>query len=186
MNFLGTDTEQQIIRLFRRGDASAMDRLYAAYADVLTGVCARYIVDDDDLKDVLQESFIKIYTKIDGFEYRGKGSLKAWMVRIVVNESLSFLRAGNRLPTTSIDTDPPDLSDEPPGTDGLTPDDAVALLRELPDGYRTVLNLYVIEGKSHKEIAGLLGIKPDSSASQYHRAKQMLARLIRQHKHDKR
>lgn len=186
MNLLGTDTEQLIIRLFRRGDASAMDRLYAVYADYLTGVCARYIADDDDLKDVLQECFIKIFTKADSFEYRGKGSFKAWMSRIVVNESLSFLRTNSKLPTTPLDLEPPDVPDEAPDIDGLTPDDVVQLMRQLPDGYRAVLNLYAVEGKSHKEIARLLGIKPDSSASQLHRAKHMLARMIKQQKKDKR
>ncbi len=186
MNLLGTDTEQQIIRLFRRGDASAMDRLYAVYANTLTGVCARYIADDDDLKDVLQESFIKIFTKVDSFEYRGKGSFKAWMTRIVVNESLSFLQASSKLPTTPLDLEPPDVPDEAPDIDGLTADDVVQLMRQLPDGYRAVLNLYAVEGKSHKEIAQLLGIKPDTSASQLHRAKHTLARLIKQQQRDKR
>ena len=186
MNLLGTDTEQQIIKLFSRGDASAMDRLYAVYVDYLAGVCARYIADDDDLKDVLQESFIKIFTKVGSFDYRGKGSLKAWMGRIVVNESLNFLRANSKLPTTSLDLEPPDVPDEAPDIDGLSADAMVQLMRQLPDGYRAVLNLYVVEGKSHKEIAQLLGIKPDTSASQLHRAKRMMARMIKQQQNDKR
>ncbi len=70
-----TDKEQRIIRLFHQGDASAMDLLYTDYAGYLTGVGFRYISDDDDLKDVLQESFIKIFTCINSFTYRGKGSL---------------------------------------------------------------------------------------------------------------
>lgn len=186
MNLLGTDTELQIVKLFRRGHASAMERLYAAYADTLAGICARYVADDDDLKDVLQESLIKIFTHIDSFEYRGKGSFKAWMARIVINESLAYLKSHARLHATLLDGDPPDLPDDEPDTSGLSADEAVELLRRLPDGYRAVLNLYVIEGKSHKEIAQLLGIKPDSSASQLHRAKHMLARMIREQKYDKR
>ena len=75
----------------------------------------------------------------------------------------------------------PDLPDEEPDTDGLEAGTLVRLIRKLPDGYRAVLNLYVLEGKSHKEIARLLGIKPDSSASQLHRAKNMLAQLIKNH-----
>ncbi len=184
MNILGLDKEQDIVKRFRRGDASAMDRLYAQYADYLTGICYRYITNDDDLKDVLQESFIKIFTQINSFEYRGRGSLVAWMSRIVVNESLQLLRRQKNDPLV-LDTELPDLPDEDPDTDNLTPEVLTRLLRKLPEGYRTVLNLYVIEGKSHKEIAELLHIKPDSSASQLHRAKNMFAQLIKDYKRSK-
>ena len=91
MNIAGDNIEQQIIRSFNRGDSSAMDELYGRYADYLTGVCTRYITADDDLKDVLQESFIKIFMGIGSFSYRGKGSLKAWMSRIVVNDLPDFI-----------------------------------------------------------------------------------------------
>ena len=181
MNISGRDNEQHILDLFRRGDSSAMDVLYACYADYLTGVCYRYITNDEDLKDVLQESFIKIFTQISSFEYRGSGSLQAWMTRIAVNESLQLLRRRKNDPLL-FDTELPDLPDEDPDTDELTPEVLVRLLRKLPEGYRTVLNLYVIEGKSHKEIAELLHIKPDSSASQLHRAKNMLAHFINEYK----
>ncbi len=181
MNIPGRDNEQYILDLFRRGDSSAMDALYAHYADYLTGVCYRYISNDEDLKDVLQESFIRIFTQISSFKYRGSGSLQAWMTRIAVNESLQLLRRQKNDPLL-FDTELPDLPDEDPDTDELTHGELVQLLRKLPEGYRTVLNLYVIEGKSHKEIAELLHIKPDSSASQLHRAKNMLAHLIKEYK----
>lgn len=181
MNIFGNNKEKAIVQLFRQGNALAMDKLYAEYADYLTTVCARYIVNDDDLKDVLQESFIKIFTQINQFEYRGKGSLKAWTTRIVINESLQFLRKqkGN---APLVADDPPDIPDETPDTEGLSADALNNLVAQLPTGYRTILNLYVIEGKSHKEIAQMMGIKPDTSASQFHRAKNMLARLIKDYK----
>lgn len=179
------DSEAEIIRLFRRGDPLAMDRLYAAHADYLTGVCARYIGDDDELRDILQECFIKIYTRFDSFEYRGRGSLRAWLSRIVMNQCIQTLRNRQRRPTTLLDAEPPDLPDETPDTDGMDPDTVMTLMRRLPDGYRTVLNLFVIEGKSHKEIAKMLGIKPDTSASQLHRAKCMLAQIINEYKRSK-
>ena len=181
MNIPDIAVDQHILDLFRRGQASAMDELYARYANTLAGICYRYITNDEDLKDVLQESFIKIFTQISSFECRGRGSLLAWMSRIVVNESLMFLRQRSNDPLI-LDADLPDLPDEDPETDDLTPEVLVQLLRRLPEGYRKVLNLYVIEGKSHKEIAELLGIKPDSSASQLHRAKNLLAQLIKDYK----
>lgn len=157
-----------------------MDVLYANYADYLAGVAARYIRQPDNLHDVLQEALIKIYTSIQNFEYRGRGSLKAWLTRVVINEALIFLRQNKRMNETDIEGLPDMPEEEPPDTSGFSPEQAKALIDQLPDGYRAVFNLYAVEGKSHKEIAELLHIKPDTSASQYHRAKNMLARLIRQ------
>lgn len=168
------------MKLFRRGDASAMDTLYAHFADYLTGVGSRYIASDDDLKDVLQESLIKIFTQIGSFSYRGKGSLKAWMTRIVINEALMFLRRRRKQEAEEIITDPPDIIDDPPNTAAMSADDIVELIRKLPDGYREVFNLYAIDGLSHKQIAQQLGIKPDTSASQYHRARSLLMKMIKQ------
>ena len=184
MSILPTDTEQHILQQFKRDYNSAMDLLYAEYAGYLTAVCARYITNDDDLRDVLQEALIKIFTQIATFDYRGKGSLKAWMVRIVVNESLQHLRR-NKKNEMLVDTEPPDIPEEDPDTDGLDADQMTEMIRSLPDGYRMVFNLYVVEGRSHKEIAEILGIKPDTSASQLHRAKNILARMITQYKRSK-
>ena len=142
----------------------------------------RYIGNDDDVKDVLQDAFVKIFTQINKFSYRGRGSLKAWVSRIVVNESLQFLRqrkTGNCLTSTD---NLPDLPDEEPDIGSVSAETIVGLMRKMPDGYRTVLNLFLLEGKSHKEIAGLLGITPSTSASQFHRARNMLARMIKDYK----
>lgn len=194
VNIFGNNREQHILRLFRRQDRRAMDMLYAEYASTLTAIGARYIADDDDLHDVLQEAFIKVLTGIGHFEYRGKGSLRAWLTRIVVNESLLFLRQKKKqqmeIPDSKLAGNEglqniADLPDDSPDPEGLTPDELGVVLRQLPEGYRAVLNLYVIEGMSHKEIGRLLGIKPDTSASQLHRAKKMLARIIKDYKKSK-
>ena len=86
------DNEQHILEMFARGDTRAMDVLYADYADYLTGVCSRYIPQYDDLCDVLQEALVKVCTSISRFQYKGSGSLKAWLTRVVINEALMFLR----------------------------------------------------------------------------------------------
>lgn len=172
------DIEQHIIDLFARGDTRAMDVLYSHFANYLTGVCMRYVPQQEDMHDVLQEAFIKIFTTISGFQYRGKGSLKGWMARITVNEALMFLRDKKKLSFEDYDKEPPDVAEEPPDTSQLTAEKVADAIRMLPDGYRLVFNLFAIEGKSHKEIAKMLNIKPDTSASQYHRAKAMLARLL--------
>ena len=185
MNIFGTDKEQHIIKLFRRGDASAMDMLYAQYADYLTAVCARYIPDDDELKDVLQESFIKIFSKIGEFNYRGNGSLRAWITRIVINESLLTIRKKKNSPIINIENEPPDIQDDEPELGNIGEEVLTNMIRQLPDGYRTVFNLFVIEGKSHKEIAKILNIKADSSASQFHKAKKQLAKMIKNYRLNK-
>lgn len=176
------DNEQQLLDLVRQGDAAAMKTVYTAYIRYLTAVCSRYIVNNEDVKDVLQESFLKIFSNISSFKYHGKGSLKAWITRITVNESLKFLRHGNRCEFVEISLQEHELPDEEPDIDTIPTSVLFNLIRELPDGYRTIFNLYVIENKSHKEIAKLLDIKESTSASQLHRAKSLLANKIRQYK----
>ncbi len=182
IRILGADKEKQLLGLFDRGDASAMDRLYAEYADYLAGVCYRYVGNDDDMKDVLQEAFIKIFTRIGSFEYRGRGSLKAWMTRIVVNESLTFLRRNAAAVETPINGDTPDTADDTPATEGIDAATLMGMVARLPEGYRVVFNLFAIEGMSHKEIADELGITPSTSASQFFKAKRMLARMINEYR----
>ena len=176
-----TEKEKKIISMFGEGNPLAMDMLYAQYSRYLAGVCSRYIANDDDLKDVLQESFVKIFMRIGSFDYRGEGSLKAWLSRIVVNEALQHLRRGQKNVFEDA-AELPDMPDEEPDTNGIDSKTLVEMIRRLPPGYRAVVNLYVFGEKSHKEIAEILGIKPDSSASQFHKAKKMLAGMINEYK----
>lgn len=171
-------SELELLKRIRSGEASGMRLLYDRYIGYLTAVCSRYVVDSAAVKDVLQDAFVKVFSKLDGFEYRGEGSLKAWMSRIVVNDSLKSLRSAGRLKYVD---ELPD-AEEDGDIDGA-PDVPVCelaeMIKSLPDGYRTVFNLFVFEKKSHKEIAGMLGIKEDSSASQFFRARSMLAKKIK-------
>ena len=153
-----------------------MRMLYDRYVGYLTAVCGRYVPDDDEVKDILQEVFIKVFQTMDRFEYRGEGSLKAWLTRIVVNDSLKFLRKKKSLPLP--DT-LPELPEEEPAFDRVPLPVIHRMIRELPEGYRTVFNLFVFEDRSHKEIASMLGIKENSSASQLYHAKALLARWIK-------
>ena len=164
-----------------KGDSSAPKALYCAYAGYLTGVCARYLSATDDVKDVLHDSFLHIFSSMNSFEYRGPGSLKAWLTKIVINESLQFIRHAYRteILSPSLEAEHTDV-DDPPQLEGLSMETLHGLIRELPPGYRTVFNLYVFERKTHREIASLLNIKEASSASQFHRAKALLAARIKQ------
>lgn len=163
----------------RQGDPSAMKTLYCRYVGSLAAVCARYVPDDDEVKDILHDSFIKAFTQFSSFEYRGEGSLKAWLTRIVINRSLSHLK--QKEPFDSLDThaDMADVDTVAPDTSRVPAEVIHGFIRQLPAGYRTIFNLYVVDGKSHREIARLLGIKESTSASQLHRAKEILAQKIK-------
>lgn len=158
-----------------------MKALYDRYVEYLSAVCSRYVTDEDDRKDVLQECFIKIFTSLPKFEFRGEGSLKAWMIRITVNESLRFIKRNTVYSFIDYGEDVPDTPDEPEVED--IPDDVINdMILSLPPGYRMVFNLYVFENKSHKEIARLLDIGESSSASQFSRAKALLSKRIKEYK----
>ena len=163
----------------RRQDKTAMKMLYDRYVGYLTAVCARYIPDDDDVKDILQEAFIKAFQSMDRFSWRGEGSLKAWLTRIVVNDSLKALR--RKKPLSLTPTLAESVEEEEPAFESVPLQVIQGMIRQLPDGYRTVFNLFVFEDKSHKEIASLLGIKENSSASQLFHAKSLLARWIKEY-----
>ena len=190
-NIAGAD-ERRLIRDIMKGNRMAMQELYSLTVRNMNAVCSRYVVDPDDVKDVLQESYLKAFSKIETFMPRDDGSLVAWLRRIVVNEALQLLRRKKLLnQLVSLD----DVEDEP---EDLTVSDQVTnyvssidignlmeLVQQLPDGYRTIFNLYAIEKLPHSKIATMLGISEGTSASQYHRARKQLARLILDHQNKK-
>ena len=187
MLYSGNDPGTTLLEQIRHGDKKAMKELYCHYSGYLNAVCSRYIACDEDVRDVLQESFIKIFSSIDKFCYKGDGSLKAWMSKIAVNESLTLLNKKEKLAIVQYGSDIPDTiddndDDEGPDTGDIPVRAIQAMIRKLPTGYRTVFNLYVFEGKSHKEIAEMLNLKESSSASQLHRAKALLAKMIQEYK----
>ena len=175
--------EERWLRKALDGDNTAIEWIYRKHVRYLSALCSRYITEDEDIKDVLQESFIKIFTSLDSFKYRGEGFLKAWMAKITLNETLKFVRNNSRLPIDSIDDKDMNIADgDSMETEDIPTDVLHQFIRELPDGYRTVFNLYVIDDKSHKEIVQLLGIKENTSASQLHKAKSMLAQKIKHYR----
>lgn len=182
ISFRKTSDEERLLRRLRDGDDEAAQQLYRLHVRYLAALCSRYIRREEDVKDVLQESFLKIFAAVDSFEYRGKGSLRAWMARITLNEALSFLRSNSRLDTVDIDDANVSTIAEELSTDDVPTDVLHRFVSELPDGYRTVFNLYVVEDKSHKEIAQLLGITPSTSATQLYKAKAVLANKIKEYR----
>lgn len=180
-------TEQQIVNGVKNGDRKAMREMYDLLAGAVMATAMRYLADRDECRDVLQECFLKAFTRISEFVYRGQGSLQAWMNRIVANESINRLRRQSRL--VLLDETKMEMSDEePPDVNHVPPEQINRMITSLPTGYRIVFNQFVFEHKSHKEIAQELGIKENSSASQLLRAKRLLAKMIHQYQqeHDER
>ena len=164
----GLESEKRLLNDIKNGSRSAMRELYDRYSGYATAVCLRYIPDRDEMQDVMQDSFVKIFTSLDSFEYRGEGSLR--------NESLDYIRRNGRF--TFTDDIPDSVEEDEPEIDAIPDDVLMEMIGRLPDGYRVVLNMYVFGGMSHKEIAEKLGIKTGTSASQYFHAKKLLAKMI--------
>ena len=176
-------TEEQILaEQCRHGDRTAQRELYDRYAGYLMSVCMRYAGDRATAEDLLHDAFLKIYGVIGKFSYRGPGSLRAWLKRVTVNMALEWLRARSRLTCVSLDENRcAGVPAEPlPGAVERIPKQVLMrFVQELPDGYRTVFNLFCVDGHSHREIAGMLGINEKSSSSQLARARAILARRVR-------
>lgn len=170
------ETEKHLLAEVQQGSREAMHRLYTRYVGFAMAAALRYVPDHDEVQDVVQDSFIKVFSSIARFQYRGEGSLKAWLLRIVANEAINSVRQKNRF--SMIDEIPDDVENEEPEVERVPPDVLTRMIGELPDGYRLVLNMFVFEQLSHKEIAEKLGIKEVTSASQYLRAKKLLAKKI--------
>ena len=168
--------DEALLAACRRGESAAQHQLYQRLAYRLLGVCLRYCPNRAEAEDALQNTFVKIFTRLD--QYRGQGPFEAWARRIAVTTSLHAVEQ-HRLRHPGPNTDPDGLaadlpSPEPSALENLAAEDLLALLATLPPGYRTVLNLYAVEGYSHQEIAELLGIAEGTSKSQLARARRLL------------
>ena len=188
MSYTGkSNDEQRLAEQIRNGDNGAMQAFCSLYVPHLKAVCTRYIADQEDARDVLQETLISIITHITDFKYRGAGSLQAWATRIAVNVALNFIRNNHLYELTFLRQRVEDVvEEEDPPIEDIPPEAIQQMVRQLPTGYRTVLNLYVFEDKSHEEIARLLGINVNTSTSQLRKAKNMLAKMIQAYHDQKR
>lgn len=171
--------EERLVCDIKNGDRAAMRRLYDLYSGYIMAIVMRYVPDKDDVPDVVQEAFIKIFTSIVQYEYRGEGTLKMWLSRVTANEALGFLRRKGNI--TFTDNIPDEPIDDEPDISQITNEALTEMIASLPEGYRVVLNLYVFGQMSHKEIADELGITPSTSASQFYHAKKMLADKIKEY-----
>ena len=170
-------TEELILQGCQKNDSAAQQLLYQRYSPKMLSVCYRYAKSREDAEDMLQEGFVKIFLQINRYEHRG--SLEGWILRVIVHTCINHLKKYKKF------NDVVDLAyaanliireDNIPGI--VQAKQIVESIRALPIGYRTVLNLYAIEGYSHKEIGSMLEIEESTSRSQYTRAKNLLEEIL--------
>lgn len=165
---------QELIKACVEKKPMAQKQLYELFAPKMLGVCMRYMPSRDLAEDVLHDAFIKVFLNIE--KYKQQAPIEAWIRRIVVNTALNNIRdhLKKRKNDTELDNSFLELKDESIDYSRLSVEDMLSALQSLPEGYRTVFNLYEIEGYSHKEIAELLNISENTSRSQLAKAKKYL------------
>jgi RNA polymerase sigma-70 factor (ECF subfamily) len=170
-------TDEELVRGCIDKNPKAQKVLFERFSRKMMGVCLRYADRSEEADDMLQNGFIRVFEKIETF--RGTGSLEGWVRKIMVNEALTFLRK-NKAMRMNIDIE--DAKYLVPGNnhvgEKINEKDLLKMIQQLPTGFRTVFNMYAIEGYSHKEIAEQLGITEGTSKSQYSRAKTHLQNRI--------
>ncbi len=170
-------TEELMLTGCKRNNATAQEALYNRFSPRMLGVCYRFAKNREDAEDMLQEGFIKVFIQLH--QYRSEGALEGWIRRIVVHTCINILKKNKKF------TDCIDIihAHSVHVREEMIPSimqakQVVECIRSLPLGYKTVLNLYAIEGYSHKEIAFMLDIEESTSRSQYTRAKAMLEEIL--------
>jgi RNA polymerase sigma-70 factor (ECF subfamily) len=175
------DWEYQLANSCASGDRSAQQDLYARFCDDMLILCFRYIPEREEAREALMDGFLACFKSIASFGYRGAGSLKAWLKQIMINACLAKLRKRPPVPTDLLGNEATDIGIEASALEQLSAKEILQLVQELPDGYRTVFNLYCFEGVSHKDIAAMLGISEATSKSQLSKAKARLRERLPDH-----
>ncbi len=173
-------TDEQLVKLCLQGNAAAQERLYNLFAPKMWTVCLRYMKNEEEAQDVLQMGFVKVFKNLQAFNKTG--SLEGWIRKIIINTALDNLRK-NKKYENNVTWDDVAYQQEDQTINvlhKLAAEDLMQLINNLPTGFKTVFNLYAIEGYSHKEIAQMLGITESTSKSQYSRAKALLRKIIKE------
>ncbi len=169
--------ERELVKGCLKGKLQAQRQLYELYAPAMLGICYRYTRSIKDAEDVLQEGFVKVFSKLEQFKFEGE--LGAWIRRIMVTTSLNFLKKNKRYRDEMFFTEEymhPVVREDPEVR--LQAKELADLVRQLPQGYKVIFNLHAIEGFSHVEIGEMLGISDSTSRSQYARARSLLISWI--------
>ncbi len=163
--------------IYLRNDTRSQEMIYRHFAPKMYGICLRFAGNEMDANDILQEGFIKVITKIKDF--RNEGSFEGWIRRTIINTAINYYRKNLRSSKfQDIDDLDVPVSNEETIFDKLSKEELIGLVQDLPNGYRTVFNLNVIEGYTHKEIGQMLNISDNTSKSQLTRARSILQKKV--------
>ncbi|MCD6544508.1 MAG: RNA polymerase sigma factor [Flavobacteriaceae bacterium] len=165
---------KQLIQKSKKRDIKSQSEIYQLFAGKLFALCLKYSKTHQEAEDNLQEAFITIFNKMD--QYKFKGSFEGWMKRIVINTALQTYRKKNVL--SLVEENFPEEVEVEVNEDKISLDFLMKIIRELPDRYRMVFNLYVLDGYSHKDISGMLGIVEGTSKSNLSRARLILKEKV--------
>ena len=179
-----TPRHQDLIRQCKRGDRKAQFEIYRLYNAAMYNTTLRIVGDSDDAEDVMQEAFLKAFAKLDS--YRGEVSFGAWLKRIVINKALDFLRLKReQLSLEEAGEIGEMMEEEAEDVDYKYSAESIKkTIYTLPEGYRVVLSLILLEGYDHEEVSTILNISNATSRTQYHRAKKRLIELLKHTKED--
>lgn len=169
--------ESDLITGCIEGDRRMQEELYRRFSPRMYAVCLRYAGSSEEAEDILQEGFIKIFKKLTSF--RGEGSFEGWIRRIFVNTAIEHFRRKRYLQPVTEKEENTIEGNFLSVLDNLAERDILDLVKQLSPGYRTVFNMYVVEGYTHKEIGDMLGISEGTSKSQLSRAKVILQDMVR-------
>jgi len=164
-----------LIADLQNGDAKAQKAIYDRYSGQMLGVCLRYLKNEMDAEEVMITGMVKVFQNAK--QYEGKGNFEGWLRRVIVNEALMFLRKKEPL-HMAVEKEHLQLAAQEQADTALNEAELLALLHELPAGYRAVFNLYAIEGYSHKEIGEMLQITEGTSKSQLSKARALLQKWV--------
>lgn len=168
---------QDVISRCLNGERYAQSELYSLYSKAMFNICYRITNDRDDAEDVLQESFVSAFKNLSS--YNGTASFGAWLKRIVINKSLNFIKKNTVEVVPIEDHDRYEIADTEQEYEFLhSVEDVKKAIELLPDGYRLVFSLYLLEGYDHREIAEILDITESTSKSQYNRSKKKLREIL--------
>ena len=171
-------THIDLVEKSKLGDRKTQYKLYSLYVNAMFNVCVRMVKSKEDAEDILQESFVDAFKNLNSFRY--ESTFGSWLKRIVINKSINHLKL-KRVPLVAMDDYDdwiPEQQEEEINEEYLNVDTIKTAIKQLPEGYQTIINLYLIEGYDHVEIGEILGISTSTSKSQYHRAKKKLIALM--------
>ena len=171
------NSEEELVKGCIKGDRRYQELLYMKFCRKMMGVCFRYSRSKEEAEDLLQDAFIKVFSKLDQFRF--EGSLEGWIRRIVLSTIYDSFRKKTFLVVLSENEIPDEAANNDDFLSDVDFDQLVEAIRQLSPGYRTVFNMYAVEGYTHKEIADMLGISEGTSKSQLSRAKVILQDMVK-------